>query len=192
MIVYEAFMRCGYCGTRMVQKLGPDEVARLSQRQVPTRHCEFCGGPTEWHLLEWRGNRPPALQAENAEPAERLPERILVIDDDDLTTVLLRKVLDNDNCVMEVASDGREALQKIMENRYSLIICDLHMPNMDGKKLYQFVDEQALESKNTILFITGDTSGETRKFLEGTGCSYVHKPIQILEFAARVREILGS
>ncbi len=199
MILYEAFMKCAYCGSRLVQKLRQDEAAALLAQNRPLRRqCDFCVGATEWHLLEWKGN-PPSLgelgaqsTAEGGEAQPRPPDRILVIDDDDLTAILLRKVLETENCVMEVANDGKEALQKLMEQRYALIVCDIHMPHMDGKKLFKFVDEHALESRNMILFITGDTSLETRKFLESTGCHYLHKPIQILQFAARVREILEA
>ena len=101
-------------------------------------------------------------------------------------------MLETENCVLEVANDGKEALQKLMDRRYALVICDIHMPNMDGKKLFRFIDEHALESKSMILFMTGDTSAETRKFLESTGCHYMHKPIQVLQFASRVREILDD
>lgn len=196
-VLYEAFMKCTYCGSRMLQKLRPDEAAGLAQKRYPKRHCEFCVGMTEWHLLDWKGVPPSAspvgTESEDAEGVQtRPPDRILVIDDDDLTAILLRKVLESENCLLDVANDGKEALQKLMEQRYALVICDIHMPNMDGKRLFKFVDEHAMESKNMILFITGDTSSETRKFLEGTGCHYMHKPIQILQFAARVREILDA
>lgn len=198
-ILYEAFMRCTYCGSRMLKKLRADEAVALRQGTQPKRHCDFCAGLTEWQLLDWKG-APPMIIPEGEESAtgegaageERPPDRILVIDDDDLTAILLRKVLEAENCILEIANDGKEALQKLMDQRYSLVICDIHMPNMDGKKLFEFVDKHALESKNRIIFLTGDTSTATRQFLESTGCPYMHKPIQILQFASLVREILDA
>lgn len=195
MLLYEAFMSCAYCGARVLQKLRPDEAGALHRGRKPRRHCDFCVGQTEWNLLEWKSTPPSPGELEaalgpGADEKKRPPDRILVIDDDDLTAILLRKVLEVENCILEIANDGKEALQKLMEQRYALVICDIHMPGMDGKKLFKFVDDHALENKNLILFITGDTSAETRRFLEGTGCQYVHKPIQILQFAAKVREIL--
>lgn len=198
-ILHEAFMRCTYCGSRMLQKLRADEATALKQSKLLKRHCDFCVGVTEWQFLDWKG-APPTITPEGEESGtgegaageERPPDRILVIDDDDLTAILLRKVLEAENCVLEIANDGKEALQKMMEQRYSLVVCDIHMPNMDGKKLFQFVDQHALESKNRIIFLTGDTSTATRQFLESTGCPYMHKPIQILQFASLVREILDA
>ncbi len=196
-ILYEAFMRCSYCGSRVLHKLRPDEVAALRQGTLLRRTCDFCVGLTEWKLMDWKGSPPPeSVEAsegagEEAAPV-RAPDRILVIDDDDLTAILLRKVLEAENCVLEIANDGKEALQKLMAQRYSLVVCDIHMPNMDGKKLFEFVDQHALESRNRIIFLTGDTSSATHQFLESTGCLYMHKPIQILQFASMVREILDS
>lgn len=196
MILHEAFMQCTYCGARLAHKLRSDEVAGLGQNRLPKRSCDFCVGMTEWRFLDWKG-KPPVIgpggvESGAPEAEERPPDRVLVVDDDDLTAILLRKVLETENCVLEVANDGKEALQKLMEQRYALVICDVHMPNLDGKKLFRFIDEHALESKNMILFMTGDTSTETRKFLESTGCHYIHKPIQVLQFASKVREILDA
>ena len=72
------------------------------------------------------------------------------------------------------------------------MICDIHMPGLDGKQVFRFIDEQALGSKRQIIFITGDTGAETRKFLESTGCPYLYKPIQVLQFASMVQEILDA
>ena len=69
------------------------------------------------------------------------------------------------------------------------MICDIHM---DGKQVFHFIDEQALDSKRQSLFITGDTGPETRKFLRSTGCPYLHKPIQVLQFTSLVREMLDA
>lgn len=199
-LLYEAFMTCAYCGSRVVQKLRPDEVAGIARGRNPRRDCDFCSGPSEWKLVDWKGTPPSASMLEGtssfdehgSEVTGDAPDRILVIDDDDLTVILLRKVLESENCVMDVATDGKLALQHLMDNRYSLVICDIHMPNMDGKRLFRFMDEQALGDRSMILFITGDTSAETRRFLESSGCHYMHKPIQVLQLAARVKDILDA
>ena len=100
MILYEASMRCTYCGTRMFHKLRADEVVALQQKKPLKRPCEFCAGLTEWELLNWKGN-PPSVALNGVESDTsgtstgegHPPDRILVIDDDDLTTILLGKVL---------------------------------------------------------------------------------------------------
>ncbi len=183
--LYEAFMRCRYCGTRMLQRLRPDEATALANGKLARRHCESCVGSTEWEVLEWKSAPPHEASSSAA------PDRILVIDDDDLTVSLLRKVLEAEECVLEVASDGREALEKIMGQRYSLVLCDIHMPNLDGKKLFRVIEDQE-ETRKAILFVTGDTSEETREFLEETGCPYMYKPIQVMKLASMTREILDA
>ena len=196
MILHEALMRCGYCGARVSHRLRSDEVMALRENRLIKRNCDYCVGWTEWALVEWKGN-PPQFEAESEVgvtqgAAQRPHNRILVIDDDDLTAALLCKVLEAEDCTLEIANDGKEGLQKLVEQQYSLVICDMHMPGLDGKKVFRFIDEQALGSKGQIIFITGDTGPETRKFLQSTGCPYLYKPIQVLQLASMVREVLDA
>ena len=186
---HDAFMRCCYCGTRMIQRLRADEIATVGQGARPRRYCETCVGLTEWEFLGWKG-LPPGALPETAE--EHSTHRILMIDDDDLTIAVLRKVLEEDECIFEFVHDGREALEKLKEQHYSLVICDIHMPNLDGKELFRILENQGVEARKAILFLTGDTGDATREFLEETGCPYMYKPIQVLQFASAVREILES
>ena len=182
-------MRCWYCGAHLVHRFRADEIAELEKGTRPRRYCDTCVGLTEWEFLGWKGT-PPGASPDSVE--EQSPHRVLMIDDDDLTVSLLRKVLEEDECLLEIAHDGREALGKLKEQRYSLVICDIHMPNLDGKELFRILEDQGLEAKKAILFLTADTSDATHEFLEETGCPYMYKPIQVLQFASAVREILES
>lgn len=186
LVLHEALMRCSQCGVRLVQKMRPEEASAIERGRRPSRACDFCVTQTEWEFVEWRGNPPSS-----AVMTGRV-DRILVIDDDESTVFLLRKVLEDEGTQLEIATDGREALKKMMSSDYSLIVCDLHMPQMDGKAFFRFVDEQCLESKSRIIFITGDTTPETKEFLESTGATYMFKPLSLMKFASTVREILES
>ena len=49
-----------------------------------------------------------------------------------------------------------------------------------------------IELERRSVFFTGDTGPETRKFLQSTGCPYLYKPIQVLQLASMVREVLDA
>lgn len=71
------------------------------------------------------------------EPDPRLQGvRILVVDDDQGISRTLQEMLDSDGCLVEVAEDGEQALGKLDEHDFDLVLSDVVMPKMDGHELY--------------------------------------------------------
>ena len=64
----------------------------------------------------------------------RMPERkrALVVDDDDPIRVMLTKIVERQDLQVDAARDGEEAIQRIDQDGYSLILLDLMMPRVDG------------------------------------------------------------
>ena len=58
--------------------------------------------------------------------------RILVVEDDEPTRTMLRRLLVSEGCLVSEAGNGRHALQRLDESRPDLILLDLMMPEMDG------------------------------------------------------------
>ena len=58
--------------------------------------------------------------------------RALVVDDDDPIRTMLAKVVERQDLRVDVARDGIEAIDRIDQNGYSLIVLDLMMPKVDG------------------------------------------------------------
>jgi len=54
------------------------------------------------------------------------------------------------------------------------------MPELDGRQLFEFLDQNIPEARARVIFITGETSNpETRDFLESTGQPYLPKPVEL-------------
>src|SRR5687767_2568288 len=58
--------------------------------------------------------------------------RILVAEDVELNQYLARHIMESWGFEVEIAVNGREALRKVQENNYDLILMDIQMPEMDG------------------------------------------------------------
>ena len=58
--------------------------------------------------------------------------RILIVDDEEIVIKSCLRILGGGDYYVEVAHDGREALRKIEENHYDVMILDVVMPNMPG------------------------------------------------------------
>ena len=80
--------------------------------------------------------------------------KILLVDDEIEITEINKRYLEQGGYDIDIANDGKEALEKYKRNKYSLIITDIMMPNMDGYDLIsevQYLDaEQPFLSTSSI------------------------------------------
>ena len=86
------------------------------------------------------------------------------------------------------ASDGREALERLAEDEYDLIISDVRMPGMDASALLERIDRLHPELRERVLLTTGDTvRPNAEDFARERGLELVPKPFDIDELMRRVR-----
>src|SRR5437016_5622526 len=111
--------------------------------------------------------------------------RILVVDDEPHILYYMRATLESWGHSVEVASDGAYALERAIAGDFDVIICDLRMPHLSGRDMYQKLARQDPRAAERIIFATGDTvRGDTLQFLETLGRPYLHKPFTLAELRA--------
>ncbi len=88
-----------------------------------------------------------------AEAAPR--KKILLLDDDVALADLTRMILENNGYEVETASDGVQGIKKIMAGDYSVILCDMVMPNLAGDMFYLAVERVKPHLCKRFLFMTG-------------------------------------
>lgn len=114
--------------------------------------------------------------------------KILVVDDEERIRRLLRMYLERENYEVEEAEDGKEALEKSLEEDYDLIILDLMMPEMDGIE----VCKRLRDKKATpVIMLTakGEEANRVQGFEVGTD-DYIVKPFSPREVVLRVKALL--
>jgi DNA-binding response OmpR family regulator len=115
--------------------------------------------------------------------------KILVVDDDVYIRELVSTLLKNEGFAICEASDGREALKRLGEEKIDLCVLDIMMPNMDG---FEFCKTARKYYENLpILMLTakGEISQKVKGF--GIGCDdYLVKPFEGAELIVRVRALL--
>src|ERR1035441_7730342 len=79
--------------------------------------------------------------------------RILIVDDEEIVIKSCLRILGGGDYYVEVAHDGREALRKIEENPYDVMILDVVMPNIDGLEVLRRVKET--HPNVDVIMITG-------------------------------------
>jgi len=121
--------------------------------------------------------------AERAEPAGPLAlggRRILVVEDEPVVLELFARVLSEDGADVTLARDGAEALERLSEGAYDLIVADLRMPRVDGRQLYERVAEDHPEMLRRFVFSTGDlVRKESLAFLERMPNRILTKPLAV-------------
>ncbi len=117
-----------------------------------------------------------------------MAKKLLVVDDEVSIVKGLRFTLLQDGYEVDVAYDGQEALDKVAQNAYDLIVLDVMLPVVDGLKVCQSVRET---STVPIIMLTakGDDMDKILG-LEYGADDYVTKPFNILELKARIKSIL--
>jgi two-component system NtrC family sensor kinase len=132
----------------------------------------------------------PVTRGRQPVPADPLAEgSILIVEDETPLAIALMDMLRDAGYLVDHAADGEEALLKVNQQRFDLVICDLKMPRMDGKAFYRTLSAAAPALARHVIFVTGDVAGtEAEKFLEESGCRWLAKPFRLGDLLRAVRE----
>ena len=123
-----------------------------------------------------------------------MAKRILVIDDEELVAESLKKLLKKSGYEVEIVRSGKEAIEKIKESDYDLIVSDIRMPDINGvevvKKIREYLKKEGKPAVPEIL-ITGYASKENLEEAQKLEVAdYIYKPFNIREFLEVVKRNL--
>lgn len=114
--------------------------------------------------------------------------KILVIDDDPLTQLMLGHALQQQGYQVIAAPNGEVGIEKAREHHPALIICDWVMPGIDGLEVCRQVKADPVLAKAFFILLTSRTDIEDRVQGLDTGADdFLSKPIDVNELKARVR-----
>jgi len=115
--------------------------------------------------------------------------RVLVVDDEENITFLLSSALRHFGFAVDVAGDGRTALQAARAGGHDLILLDVMLPDLDGFEVCRRL--RADGSRTPVLFLTAkDGTEDTVRGLTLGGDDYVTKPFSLEEVVARIQALL--
>ncbi|GEQ15973.1 MULTISPECIES: response regulator transcription factor [Clostridium] len=114
-----------------------------------------------------------------------MSENILIVDDDKEIRDLISLYLEADRFYTDKAADGVEALIKLEEKKYSLVILDIMMPKKDG---IETIIEIRKKYKMPVIFLTAKSQEiDMINGLTLGADDYISKPFSSLELIARVK-----
>jgi two-component system NtrC family sensor kinase len=117
---------------------------------------------------------------------------VLLVEDERALAMAVGEALTDAGLRVEHAGDGEEALARVRQNTYDVVICDLKMPRVDGMKLYRAIAAATPTLARRVIFVTGDVAGaDAERFLEESGCRWLAKPFRLGDLLRSVREALA-
>ena len=117
--------------------------------------------------------------------------QILVVEDNKTNQMLLKMLLLDVNLSCDMAENGLEAVKKVQEKKYDLILMDENMPVMNGIEATKKIRE--LNEKAPIVAVTANAlKGDKEKFIDAGMNDYLSKPIDNVEFIKVLQKYLIS
>ena len=108
--------------------------------------------------------------------------RVLVVDDDAAIRAMVRKALERHGFVVDTANDGVDALVKLEEGTYELLVLDLMMPRLDGFGVLDHLEESEMDGENRppkILIMTAAAPSILQKLPQERVDAILMKPFDI-------------
>ena len=144
-----------------------------------------------------RGARPTAVTTPQAQvrppttPSVQVRPRVLVVDDEASIRDLLAKTLALAEYDVDLAFDGRTALDRLRTTPYDLLITDLKMPGVDGLTVIR--EARRLKTDLPVIIITGFSSEASAIEAVNLGVSgYLTKPFRVPRVLAVAAKALGE
>ena len=175
-------------GLSIVYGTVTEHGGRVWIEQAPAGGARFV---VELPLAPAAAEQPAPPAAEQGAPRPGRGEHILVVDDEMPIRMLAREILNASGYEAEMAASGDEALRKMEEDAYDLVLADVRMLGMDGVELYRRIGERWPQLQRRLIVITGDAGSErTAALLREEDVPYLEKPFDTTQLLRAVRELL--
>jgi signal transduction histidine kinase/CheY-like chemotaxis protein len=185
--IFESFFTTkGAQGTGLGLSMARSAMARLGgsivARNRPVKGAEFV---LRFPLCTRPAVQEAAKQQELAVPSIQRSLRVLLVDDDPDCLEVTKQVLRIDPFEIDTASSGAEALKRLDEGAYELLLCDVGMPDMSG---WQVAQKARLRHPDMRIFMV---TGWANEFLSaqsrpGSVDAVIAKPVEIDELRAMI------
>lgn len=123
---------------------------------------------------------------------EKLPERIVYIDDDVELRSLIRDVVEEQEFpgAFAICGSGDEFFMRVRVLQPQLVLLDLHMPDMDGPDVLEMMQKNPETEGLPVILLTGVTDLSMVKVYEKLGVmGVIHKPINTETFLQDIEDI---
>lgn len=161
--------------------LGLAIVKQLVESQQGSVHVKSKigeGSTFSFTLSFMKTNAEFEIETEAIEPNTKVGKlKILVVEDIPLNQLLMKTLLEDFGFELDIASNGKIAIEKLQNTAYDLILMDLQMPEMNGFEATEFIRNE-MNSKIPIMALTADVTTADLAKCKAVGMNdYIAKPV---------------
>ena len=123
-----------------------------------------------------------------------MSKNILIIDDEGIITKTIGNLLKREGYIADIAESGQDAVEKVKNTEFGLIVADIRMPGMDGLEAISNIKKYLKEEKKPdipVIFITGYADSDAYIKAEKYG-KVIFKPFDMKEFLTEVTATLSK
>jgi CheY-like chemotaxis protein len=175
-------------GGKILEEAGRNMFTYKRQMTQARKMVEACGGRAEINSLYGVGTTfkfllkfSKEVKTEVSASSEKklTGKRILVADDNELNQKIIEHLLKKEGMLVDIANDGREALDLYEKNRnYDLLLLDLQMPHIDGFQVANYMRKKLACQVPMIALTAGYYPDSDARSLEVGFNQCIHKPLK--------------
>jgi len=118
--------------------------------------------------------------------------KVLLVDDNPMVLGLLTTAL-SQSAKVSTATDGADALMRVIDEPFDLIVSDYQMPGMDGRQLLEKIRSRASTSRIPVILVASKTDvAEKLKMVQDSVEDFLEKPFFVKEAAGRIKRIIDK
>ncbi len=146
------------------------------------------------------GNGPDMVKEDENEPAQITAsnqsmaltgKKILVVEDEPAIQSFIKKILANYGGATESAMNGRDALTKLTEKEFEIVLCDYRLPLMNGRLVFEQFKKMKPKSATRFIFVTGSAADrELDSFLGENNLFRLMKPFTANDLFGIINKVL--
>ncbi len=166
-------------------------LLELMDSTIEIESEEGKGSTFSFELWLKEGHKTGKAKFEESDQRDLSGSYILVVDDLEYNLVMIRKILGEWNVKMDLCYNGEEAIQKVKENNYDMVLMDMQMPVMDGKEAT--IEIRKFNDHLPIIAFTALNDQASLNELYAAGMNgFLTKPFNPDEMYNKLRELLNQ
>ena len=176
----EEYLKAGF-DDYLSKPIERGELERVLKKYINNQNAQIANAATTNEVKSAIKLEDSLVLPKLIESPERIeetnPKKILIVDDDNMNLKVVSTMLKNYGYDLTLVSSGSEAIMKVMDTTYDLILMDDMMPELDGSATLDNLKE--IEGFNTpVVLLTANSEDDVRSKIEEHGFNaYLGKPI---------------